>query len=250
MADQRGDVGLGQCERVHASADRQRHQQNRIAERILLGPRAEARGQIQEFLGELPDGVQRHVRHRSILRRFVRCSKNSLDETVLMKFSADFWLFSSHFGNVPPYSRPCHYALSSLIVRRNILWQGEGKGDEVGQEHRFRDRTPGGTEGQLGSARPGRRRRRCTRLPHHLGAEHQGRRAEPRRAAGHRDPAHRRAGEQGSRLHGPDADDRERRPAEPLPVAVQFDRLRRCQHHLSCATWSGGTSCRRSRSAR
>ena len=70
------------------------------------------------------------------------------------------------------------------------------------------------------------------RLSHHLGAKHQGRGAEPRRAAGHRHPGHRRASQQGSRLHHPHAGDRERRLAQSLPVAVQRHRLRRCQHHL------------------
>ena len=77
-----------------------------------------------------------------------------------------------------------------------------------------------------------RRVRRHYRLPHHLGAEHQGHRAAPRRPAGHRDPRHRRAGEQGPRLHRADAGVGKRRPAEPLPVAVQRDRLRRHQPGL------------------
>ena len=54
----------------------------------------------------------------------------------------------------------------------------------------------GGSRGRVGGD---------TGLPDDLGAEHQGRGAAPCRAAGHRDPDDRRAGDQGSRLHRADA---------------------------------------------
>ena len=82
-------------------------------------------------------------------------------------------------------------------------------------------------------ARRHRGRFRCAdRLSDDLGAEHQGHHAAPCRAAGRRDPENRRTGEQGSRLHDQHAGDRKRRPAQPLPVAIERDRCRRRQHHL------------------
>ena len=66
--------------RVDASADGERHQQDRIAERILIRPRTEPRGQLQQVVGELPGEILRHVWHGRILRRLVRCSKDLFNE--------------------------------------------------------------------------------------------------------------------------------------------------------------------------
>ena len=79
VPDQRADRSIVQRAGLDAPADRQRDQQDGIAERIFLGARGDARGQLQEFLGERPCPIEWSVRHRGILRRIVRCSKRRMD---------------------------------------------------------------------------------------------------------------------------------------------------------------------------
>ena len=61
---------------VQLAGDRQRDQQDRVAERVLVGAGAEASGQVQEFLGQ-GGGLRSswHVRHGRSVTRFVRRSK-------------------------------------------------------------------------------------------------------------------------------------------------------------------------------
>ncbi len=77
IADQAGDVVLGQAAGVHLAGDRERHQQDRVAERVLVGTGAEAGGQVQEFLGQ--GGGFRQLGHPAWQEcdRFVRCSKGN-----------------------------------------------------------------------------------------------------------------------------------------------------------------------------
>ena len=51
MPDQRADRRIVQRTGLDAPVDRQRDQQHGIAERVFLGARGDARGQLQEFLG-------------------------------------------------------------------------------------------------------------------------------------------------------------------------------------------------------
>ena len=75
IPDQSPDRSIVQCARLDTAADRQRNQQDGIAERILIGARGDARCQLQEFLGNWPCPIEWSVRHRGILRRIVQCSK-------------------------------------------------------------------------------------------------------------------------------------------------------------------------------
>ena len=64
MRDQRPDCGIVQRAGLDTAADRQCHQQDGIAERVFLGARRDARGQLQEFLGKRPCPIERSVRHQ------------------------------------------------------------------------------------------------------------------------------------------------------------------------------------------
>ncbi len=76
--DQRPDRDVVQRAGLDAPADRQRHQQDGIAERVFLGTGGDARRQLQEFLGERPCPIEGSVRHHGILRRIVHCSKTRI----------------------------------------------------------------------------------------------------------------------------------------------------------------------------
>jgi hypothetical protein len=52
ITDKGADIGLVQASHVHLAGDRQGDQQNRIAERIFVGPGAQAGGEVQKFLGQ------------------------------------------------------------------------------------------------------------------------------------------------------------------------------------------------------
>ncbi len=75
MLDQRAQRRIVQRTGLDAPVDRQRDQQDRIAERVFLGAGGDARGQLQEFLGERPCPIEGGIRHRVILRQIVQCSK-------------------------------------------------------------------------------------------------------------------------------------------------------------------------------
>ncbi len=75
VPDQRADRRIVQRTGLDAPVDRQRDQQDGIAERVFLGAGSNARGQLQEFLGERPCPIEGSIRHRGILRRIVQCSK-------------------------------------------------------------------------------------------------------------------------------------------------------------------------------
>ena len=79
------DASAEQQDRVNAIVNgavddlfrlRERHQQNRIAKRVLRRPRAHPRRQVQQFLGEKTGRIRRgNIGHGKTMARFVRCSK-------------------------------------------------------------------------------------------------------------------------------------------------------------------------------
>lgn len=81
VLDQHADRGVVQRAGFDTPADRQRHQQDRVAERIFLGAGGGARGQLQEFLGERPCPIEWSVRHHRTLRCIVQCSKMPLEDS-------------------------------------------------------------------------------------------------------------------------------------------------------------------------
>jgi hypothetical protein len=78
VSDQRADRRIVQRTGLDAPVDRKRDQQDRVAERVFLGAGRNPRGQLQEFLGKRPCPIEGSVRHPGILRRIVRCSKQSV----------------------------------------------------------------------------------------------------------------------------------------------------------------------------
>ena len=74
VADQRGDVVLCQIAGIHATRDRQRHQQYRIAERILIRSGAQARGESDKIVGQGGDCDW----HKVMLTELMRRSKAAL----------------------------------------------------------------------------------------------------------------------------------------------------------------------------
>jgi hypothetical protein len=76
VANEGGDGVLGQSSLVHAASDGEGDQQNGISERVFLGPCAQSRGEVQEFLGERSRRVWGwNVWHARRMARIVRRSK-------------------------------------------------------------------------------------------------------------------------------------------------------------------------------
>ena len=68
MANEGGDIGLAESALIHPPGDRQRHQKNRVTERIFVPAGAQPRRQPQEFLGKIGGGQGRwHIGHEIIL---------------------------------------------------------------------------------------------------------------------------------------------------------------------------------------